>query len=332
MGLPDYQIQHHIDKWREQLKSIPSRSYRAKWPKYLFRHEPLENAVQLIMSQQLLARGDANQIDHVDIAAPNVLSSRTDAHSFARLYFRPLNPTQYSVEGIRKEADLWDKSNPKIHAPILIMFLFSTSSVLSMPSTNFSKGNMQGLNTEYGSTLEFFESISFEHVFHEGTFQVGTIEGSKILKARCAEVLTESPLDLESHLLGIRCRSEAERQTLLYLCGEKISVNIKSKIKVYSEVGLFQSRYTYVKSVDLSSQGLKITLNPRFDSQDVIANLEITNTLTGVRICRVKPTTIDPAKTQRVIKEIPDGSYLVTIWLENHLAYQAISTVDNFPF
>lgn len=331
MGLPDYKIQEHIEKWCDKLKSVPSRSYRANWPKYLFRHEPLENAVQVIQSQQLLARGDAKQIEHLDIAAPNVVSSRTDAHAFARLYFRPLNPTQYSVEGIRKEADLYDKSNPQIHAPVLIMFLFSAGSILSMPGTKFSKGNMQGLSTDYGNTFDFFESIPFEHVFHEGAFQVGSIEGQKILKARCAEVLTDSPLQLENHLCGVRCRSEAEKQTFLYLCGDKISPDLKSKIKVFSEVGLFQSRYTYVKNVDLSSQGLKFTLNPRFDSKEVAVSLEI-STSNGTKICSVKTTTIDPAKTQRLTMKIPDGSYLVTIWLEAHLAYKAISNVDNFPF
>ncbi len=330
MGLQADKIQEHIEHWRTELKSVRN-EYRAKWPKYLFRHEPLQNAVKVIQSCQLLARQDAETIAHIDIAAPNIVSSRKDAHSFARLYFRPLNPTQYSVEGIRKFSDLYDKQNPQIHAPVIVMFLFSATSVLSVEGTHFSKGNMQGINTEYGTTQDFFNSIPFEYVFHEGPFDVKSVEGSKILKARCAEVLVESPLRLENHLLGIRCRSEAEKNTLLYLCGSQISPALRAKIKVYSEVGLFQSNFSYIKTVDLTSQGVKFTLNPRRDSQEVTIKLEIRST-NGKLICNVKPTSIDPAKTQRLTRAISDGTYLISIWVEDHLAYQAVSSVDSFPF
>lgn len=328
MGLLEHDIQDHIDEWNGKLQSISSWSYRAKWPKYLFRHEPLENAVQIIQSGQLLARCDSEKIDHLDIAAPDVVSSRKDAQTFARLYFRPLNPTQYNVEGIRKTEDLY-QSNSQIHAPILVMFLFSASSVLSMSETNFSNGNMQGFGSEYGGTLNFFKTIRFDQVFHEGAFSRD--EKDVILKARCAEVLTQSPLLLTKHLIGIRCRSTAEKQTLLHLCGNKIPVDFKSKIRVYSEVGLFQSRHTYVKDVDLSSTGLKFTLNPRFDSKEVNVSLEIA-TANGDIVCRVRSTMIDPAKTQKLTKSMPDDSYIITIWLENHLAYKAVLTIDDFPF
>jgi hypothetical protein len=328
MGLSVERILKHIQYWQSQLNRDQTRQYRAKWPKFLFRHEPLENAVKVIQSAQLLARRDAVSIEHIDIAAPDVVSSRKEAHPFTRLYFRPLNPTQYNVEGIRKTSDLYDKGNQQIHAPIIVMFLFSAESILSLADTHFSDGNMQSPKTTYDSSEDFFNSIPFEDVFHEGSFDTSN---RKILVARCAEVLAKSPLKIIDHLVGIRCRSEAEKNTLLHLCGSKIAPELRSKIKVYSEVGLFQSHYAYIKTVDLSAQGVKFTLNPRRDSLEVTIKLSI-ETENGELICNVKPTSVDPARTQRISIEIPDGIYLISIWVENHLAYQAKSSVDSFPF
>ena len=328
MGLSTEKIRAHIEHWSHVLKIPSNRDYRAKWPRYLFRHEPLENASQIIKSGQLLSRDQAQDVSHLDIAAPSVISTRNDAYAFTRLYFRPLNPTQYHVEGIRKQTEFY-LGNDQTNAPVLVMFLFSAESVLAMPGTHFSNGNMQGIGTEYGNDTEFFDSINFQHVFHDGP-RTGP-DAQQILKARCAEVLTTSPLYLEQHLLGIRCRSEAERITLIHLCGDELRPNLRSKIKTYTEVGLFQNRFSYLKSVDISSDGLSFSLHPREDSKEVIVRLEIHDSR-GTRVARVQNTLVNPAKTQRLSKHFDDGKYLVRIWVEDQLGYNAVLTVDSFPF
>lgn len=330
MGLTREQIEAHLDKWTEALKNPESRDYRSKWTRFLFRHEPLDNAVKIIQSGRLLSRAHAKEVDHLDIAPSNVISFRTDAHNFSRLYFRPRNPTQYRVEGIRKLEDLY-QGDPNAHAPVLIMFMFSARTVLALPNTYFSNGNMQSPNTSFGNTYDFFQTIPFEHVFHDGPYDVHSAEGEQIVKARCAEVLATSPLELHKHLSAIMCRSEAERRTLLHMCGP-IPPEIRSKIKVFNEVGIFQSQFAYVKSVDLSSNGLRISLNARKDSRQVAVRLEVYDEERQTAWARVNNTMKDPAKTLTLTKYAPDGKYLVNIWLDDHLAYKAISSVDSLPF
>lgn len=329
MGISLQVAQEHIDSWENELKKNAVRNYKSKWPKYLFRHEKLENAAKILLNGQLLSRNAAENQIYDDIAPPTVISRTKDAYQFARLYFRPKNPTQFHVEGIRKTDDPFLTNDSAVHAPVLVMLVFDAASVLALEDTYFSDGNMQHAKTRHDRTEDFFAQIPFNDVYHEGYFE--PTDRDRIIRARCAEVLVHSPLNLSDHLVAIRCRSEAERKTLLYRLPE-LDDSIKKKIRTYSEVGIFFNDYSYVKEVDVSSEGLTFLLNPRKDGKDVLLSIEILNIKSGLIIFSAKDRSISPSSKWHIKLPISEGNYLVTIHLEGHLAYQANSTVTDLPF
>lgn len=329
MGITVEKVQSHIAYWCEALLLPKGYVYRSKWPKYLFHHASLANATSILQAGALLSRHDASKFAHDDVAPAEVIAKRSDAHKFARLYFRPRTPTQYQVEGIRKsyECYLNDSSN---HVPILYMFMFSAETVLTLPNTQFSNGNMQSHNSRFDESEDFFCSIPFDRIFHEGSFEQS--EKDSILKARCAEVLAESPLILKDHLKFILCRSEAEKHTLLNAYPNSAAA-LRSRIRTFSEVGIFQSQYTYVRGVDLSTTSCLIQFAPRRDGNNIDFKMSIKNQQ-GAVIGRLDSISIDPAIRQRVRfkKPLEMGNFLVEVYLENHLAYKNFHLLDDLPF
>lgn len=329
MGISLAKTQGHIAQWCETLSNPKAHDYRRKWPKYLFHHASLTNATGILEAGALLSRNDAASQIHDDVAPTEVISRRSDAHQFARLYFRPRTPTQYQVEGIRKTGECY-LNDPSNHVPVLYMFLFSAESVLTLDDTQFSNGNMQSPQTKYAGTDEFFNSIQFKKVFHEGSFEQS--EKDTILKARCAEVLTASPLPLNGHLKFILCRSEAERHTLLNAY-PNADTALKLRIRTVTEVGIFHSLYSYVKGVDLLSNSCLIQFAPRRDGKPVECELFIRDS-DGQIVRRLPVQPIDSSKRLRVNfgTSLSTGTYLVEINLEGHLAYRNSHLLDDLPF
>lgn len=328
MGISLQVAQEHIDNWEQELKKSAVRRYRSKWPKYLFRHEKLENAAKILIAGQLLSRDSANGLIHDDIAPASVIARRSEAHHFSRLYFRPKNPTQFRIEGIRQQSDLYSPNDISAHAPVLVMLVFSATSVLTLDDTCFSDGNMQQAKTTHDRTEDFFAQIPFADVYHDDYFDSN--DRDRIVRARCAEVLANSPLNLSNHLAAILCRSEAERKTLLHF-SPNLDDRIKKKIRVYSEVGIFCNEYTYVKEVDVSSEGLSFLLHPRKDGKDVVFSIEILNLKSNSVIFSLKNITILP-KRWNIAQPLSEGTYQVTIELEGQLAYRANSIITELPF
>lgn len=111
-----------------------------------------------------------------------------------------------------------------------------------------------------------------------------------------------------------------------------LTPSIRQKIRTISEVGVFFNDYTYVKEVDVSSEGLSFLLNPRKDNKDVVFSIEILNIESNSIIFAAKDKTISPSKRWRITHPLAEGSYIVTIELDGHLAYKANSTVTDLPF
>jgi len=186
MGLNKEFLDTHIVEWENKLKG-PAYPHREKWPRHLFHHAPLENAVNILTSGQLLSRTDSDTMRARDVAAQGVIDHSQRAHKFARLYFRPRTPTQYHIEGIRKFGECQYGENA--HAPVLIMLIFDARLVLSLQGVCFSNSNMQTGVIE-GSTTAFFLNIPFDKVYHEG----GIGGDRSITSHRCGEVLAPSPM------------------------------------------------------------------------------------------------------------------------------------------
>jgi len=329
VGISLTKAQSHIAQWCENLSTPKAHDYRRKWSKYLSHHASLTNATGILQAGALLSRNDAASQVHDDVAPAEVISRRLDAHQFARLYFRPKTPTQYQVEGIRKTGECY-LNDPSNHVPVMYMFLFSAESVLTLEGTQFSNGNMQSPQTKYAGTNEFFNSIEFNKVFHEGSFDQS--EKDAILKARCAEVLTASPLTLNKHLKFILCRSEAERQTLLNTY-PNVNEALKGRIRTVTEVGIFHSQFTYIKGVDLLPNSCLVHFAPRRDGKAVECELLIKDA-NGKIVRRLPAQPIDSSKRLRVnfAKGLNTGTFLVEINLEGHLAYRNSHLLDELPF
>lgn len=328
MGLSQARIEKHIQQWEAEFKKDPSRGYRTKWPKYLFRHERVESAARILLAGNLLSRTAATQYGFTDIAPPEVIGLRDTAHELVRLYFRPRNPTQFHVEGIKRVGDFFE-GNTAVHAPVLIMLMFKSRSVLELETTQFSNGNMQRHDAKKGKSEEFFNAIPFERVYHDQAFSSN--EKDSILFSRCAEVLAESPLPLSDHLAYVLCRSEAERRTLLHLA-PNLSDELKKRIRTYSEVGIFQNSHAFVKSVGVGPNGVTFAIHPRRDGQDVKLAIEIKSVQSAKVVASVVDKIITPSKPWHLKRDLGEDKYLVTIRIDDQLAYKAVSTVTGQPF
>ncbi len=138
MALTKDFVEAHVLRWQEEL-SKPWYPYRSKWPSRLFHHAPIENAVKILTDGNLRSREDPENMKDKDVAAPGVIVARTHAHNSARLYFRPRTPTQYHIEGIRKSGEC--SYGNDAHAPVLVMMVFDSRSVLSIPTIKFCDRN-----------------------------------------------------------------------------------------------------------------------------------------------------------------------------------------------
>ena len=259
MALSDAFVDQHIAYWSAKLGS-GDRAYRKHWPSWLFHHAPLETALKIITDGHLRARDDPERAAVQDVAAVEVIDNRQEAHGKVRLYFRPRNPTQFHIEGIRKVADC--QYGPNAHAPILVMFVLDAKRVLTRPDVLFSDKNMQKLGAMTGNDEAFFANIPFASVFHEG----GIAGDYSIIESRCAEVLPASPLPLIDVLARIWFRSAPERDTFLYKLGGEAG-QWQPLCSVSEELKVFDKRFPFVADIDLSREGVSFRLNHRHDLQ-----------------------------------------------------------------
>ncbi|UFW38953.1 DarT ssDNA thymidine ADP-ribosyltransferase family protein [Bradyrhizobium sp. WSM471] len=248
MALSATFIEDHIGRWEAELNK-PWYSYRRNWPSRLFHHAPIENAVELLRDGNLRSRNDPNNKRTRDVAAIAVINTREYAHNFARLYFRPTTPTQWHIEGIRKQGEC--SFGESSHAPVLIMFVFDARKVLLSEGVKFSDRNMQTATAEPQDSEIYFATIPFEKVFH-----VGATGGDKsITEHRCAEVLAASPLPLSTALQWIYCRTVAERETLCDMLGD-CAKSWSNKIIVSNDLLVFEGSMSSLSMSELLKMGL----------------------------------------------------------------------------
>lgn len=310
-------IDAHINYWTETLGN-GSRTYRKHWPRCLFHHAPLENALSILREGYIRSRNDPARAIIRDVAAPGVIGNRREAHDRVRLYFWPRTPTQFHIEGIRKALECQYGSDT--HAPVLVMFVLDARKILSLPDVRFSDRNMQSFGAHVGDDEESFKSIPFEKVYHEG----GTGGESSIIAHRCAEVLPASPLKLSDVLHGIWFRSEPERDTLMHLLGEYRSTWEKFS-QVSEEIKVFDKRFSFISEIGLSTKGITFRLNYRHDLGTIDICIEAFDSA-GKRKARFKYDvfTTHNSNSGRWIYNctIEPGQYLVRATIEGHLAYE----------
>lgn len=327
MALTRKFVRTHIAQWEQQLKN-PYYPYREKWPSRLFHHSPIENAARMLKDGNLRSRNDEGNARERDVAAAEVLGSRSAAHNYARLYFRPKTPTQWHIEGIRKEGEC---RYAEAHAPVLTMFVFDAESVLSQTGIQFSDRNMQIIGTPVGSSQDEFSQIPFAKVYHEG----GTANDPSITAHRCAEVLATSPLELETSLQWVYCRSAGERDSLLFLLGNGAK-KWSDRIKISDDLLVFHRNYAFVEEVVLNKAGIIFKFNPRRDGKPIAVTVKVKEVSAAANIISYENAAMAPvpAKATRwqIERELKPGTYRVVITIEGHLAYKNRIVVSDKVF
>lgn len=321
MSVSNHIIEEHVQAWEAKLGF----GHRRHWPSRLFRHEVLENAVEVLRSGALFSRVHAQGAMQRDVAPEDIINLNHLAHEYARLYFRPRTPTQYRIEGIRRPEEIWNGR----HAPVMFMFVFQSRLLLSRPTVHFSRGNMQAANAEILDGDEAFRSLTFEKIYHEGAYPP---EHADIKLWRCAEVLVESPLVLDDALEAVVCRSDAERKSLLFALGND-AANWTDRIRVMTQPGYFNAEFAFIESVDLAADGVKVRFHPRVKMpMECMVQLSIWNMANALDRRDFPNQPLDMRQRWNFPFEPQQADYQVEIRLEDELAYRSALSFVLGPF
>jgi ssDNA thymidine ADP-ribosyltransferase, DarT len=322
MGVSADIAAQHCAGWEAKLQN----SYRRHWPTRLFRHEVIENAVEILKSGQLLSRSDiANGLVR-DVAPDQIINNTDAAHGYVRLYFRPRTPTQYRIEGIRREDEVWNDK----HAPVLCMFVFKFHNLMTREATHFSNGNMQIPGMPILNGDDGFANLDFDKIYHEGPYDTNTQADIKVW--RCAEVLSSEPLQLDESLEAVVCRSHAERQTLLHLLGNQ-GANWAHKLMVVTQPGYFNAEFAFVEAADLNSDGISIRFHPRKRTPMETWVSAEARCLDDLAILHKWPRQeMDLRKTWNFAFKPIEARYQFTLHIDGERAFQSILSYGEAPY
>lgn len=206
------------------------------------------------------------------------------------------------------------------------MLIFQARTILSDPGVSFTDRNAQQGAAVYGTEEAQFAAIPFDKVYHEG----GIAGDQSITSHRCAEVHATSPISLDNTLEAICCRSNAERETLLFMLGGN-AANWAEKILVSDDLRVFQRDFTFVQDVSLSREGLIFKLNPRKSGGTVNIVIDLVAS-DGCKVIDFRNTELPTTDRWRVTAAIQDGAYYAKITIDGHIAYQSRINLGNTLF
>ena len=232
------------------------------WTSYLFHFTDISNLPSILESGFLKPRSalESQGMIFKSTANEDILDHTPDyVKQCVRLYFRPLVPMLYSVEGVRPAAAIAGAP----HCPTPVYLLFDSNPVLSLPNALVSNGNLS--STSFDQILESpatgLWQIPFEDVFHDRW--LSDEEKQRILFHRQAETIIPGSLDLR-HLRWIMVRSEAEGATLKSQIGRhsrSLLRQYESIIRVNSRDSLFFRRWIYVEDAWYDGANLGVQVN-----------------------------------------------------------------------
>ncbi|HNW92332.1 MAG TPA: DUF4433 domain-containing protein [bacterium] len=263
------EIVDHLETLKRQYAADPERKF---WPQCLFHFTDVNNAAKILDIGYIYSRAELERrgIEIADAASPDVLhvtDRRVKEH--VRLYFRPKTPTQYSNEGIRPK----DKQKYGAHCPVPVMLLFDAKEILTRQSTCFSDANLAAAGTNVFSSADYFKKLPFDKIYHMGWQDYD----DEVKRRRNAEVIVPTELDLTA-LKGIRCRSQADLETLRHLLSYDAFMNWHKILGVDSRRNLFDSRWLFVRQATLLADSLhlqfeNVKLDERFHARLRVTSL-----------------------------------------------------------
>ena len=292
---------------------------RSWWPNFVFHYATLENAISILKSGALYSRDEveSRSLLSSDSASSSVLANTSAVYKkYARLYFRPKTPTQYSNEGIRpRNAVIYSA-----HCPVPVFLLFDSRDILTRESTQFSSGSLAGYNPgRVGKRASFFEKLPFNKIYHNSWLGEG--EKQEIIACRHAEVIVHGQLDLQP-LRFIWCRSQAEKETLISLLSETQRDQWANKIFHGKKYDLFFSQWSYVDQVTLDETRARFSFNRNtttsrpFDLEVVVRDHDTGRTIQA----RKKGFEANHSTSFKFQK--PILNYTIKLRLDDNLAYR----------
>ena len=299
------------------------------WPKYLFHFTDITNAISILEKGSLLSRNEAIKLKLMknDNANDDVISITADEYkNYARLYFAPSTPTQYNNEGFKPRNLIHDNA----HCPIPIMFIFHAEKIFMIDEIKFTDGNLANRPNIYNN-IEDLNKLDFTLIYHRTYFSPE--QRDNIVNARHSEILIKNKLPIEGNLKLIAVRSEAEKETLLYLMDDNSRIFYKDKIYVQPKTGIFLNNWLYVRKVNIIDNIITILWHNcsnygqcenNYNIKIVLEDIK-TNNKKGLRKENWYPSR-NPMKIN-IPKDFIDEFFYLSIFIDDTLAYKRV-----FPF
>ena len=315
------------DRFAQFIKELGNwdwvqRSERRWWRKFVFHYTDIRNAAKVLREGYLYSRAYVEQHGGLAVTSgsPVVLAGTDDAvKDCVRLYFRPKTPAQFHHEGIYSRRSLEKKPEfSDAHCPVPIFFLFDSVDVLTRLDTAFSDGNLGSSRSRLYSTADEFAQLPWRHIYHNRSLD--PIEGSNIVRRRCAEVVVPERLDLGA-LSYIYCRSVAERESLLFLLPPKLRKRYHERIVASTRSELYLRRQTFIETVRLTSREITIHFSPETKSPGPFRLRVEVRSESATSTSEKPDLNLAAGHTWRLRLPMGPSSYQVRVLLDEHLAY-----------
>lgn len=299
------------------------------WTKYLFHFTDITNALSILEHQALLSRNEATRLGLMknDNANDNVIANTSQEHqNYARLYFAPSTPTQYNNEGFKPQ----DSIRHNAHCPMPIMFIFHFSRVFMIDNIKFTDGNLATNPTIYENIFDL-EKLNFNLIYHRSWFPPE--DRDNIINARHSEILVKDRLPLDGFLKLIAVRSEAEKETFLYLLPNHLRVIYQDKIYIQPRPMIFVNNWLYVDKISIIDNILSIYWHNCIETSNCSNRYKLTIIISNIDTSIKKTLTeedwypVDNPMKFRLSKELQKSNLLLSIFIDDILAYK-----NNFSY
>jgi len=245
--------------YEEIIESL-SKTINNPWPKHFFHFTDITNVPKILASGHLCSRNylKGKGEKFTDGASKGVIGQTSDwKMDYARLYFRPLNPTQHNNEGFRPSYGMERDS----HCPAPAFLIFNALKVLKTPGVKFTEGNFGASRSKLLEGEEEYDKLPFKLIYSEGKYgNFREVSVRELTYHRCAEIMKKDYFNLDA-LQFIACRSPAEKTTLLNLLSPELYGEWARKILYNPRNPLFFSKWAYIEEVDLVGNQIVVSFN-----------------------------------------------------------------------
>lgn len=295
---------------------------RRWWPQFAFHYTDIRNAVSVLQDGRLYSRLQAAQQGKMAVSSGSrevLAGTNVDILDCVRLYFRPKTPTQYYAEGVHSQSSLSQSRFPDAHCPVPVFFLFDLAAILSLPDSVFSDRGLGARNYRLGATLAELQALPWQQIYHNTWIDWSDPDSAReIVACRNAEIIVPGQLDL-SVLKAIYCRSEAEKDTLLYLLPDTLRQQYRHKILASTRNELFYRQRTFIERVVLLKDRLYLRFSPDTRAPGPFRlKIEINN---GTAVVHERPNFSLPPYDYDVPLPGAFPAYTVDVMLDDHLIY-----------